>query len=139
MFRFFLNLMCSITKKITILVMVLIALMTLASASVTVLAQGFTQEDAQENIQENATSNAVNRSPLVIESQVKGSQEQPNVIYIMPWQGIENPVIIEGGKQKINMPHFKPINPKQFKQKSSDFYHDKVNKQKSALNTVINQ
>jgi len=135
MFYVFLNLMCSITKKITILVMALIALMTLVSASVTVLAQEFTQE----NIQENATSNAVNRSPLVIESQVKGSQEQPNVIYIMPWQGIENPVIIEGGKQKINMPHFKPINPKSFKQQSSDFYRANVNKEKVTSNTEINQ
>ena len=91
---------------------------------------------AQDSAQKNET-NIVNRAPLVIESQVKGSQEQPNVIYIMPWQGIENPVIIEGGKQKINMPHFKPINPKAFKQQSSNFYHANANKPKVTSSTEI--
>jgi len=61
-------------------------------------------------------------APLVIESQVKGSQEQPNVIYIMPWQGIANPISIEGNQQKIVLPHFKPINPKLFKQQATLFY-----------------
>jgi hypothetical protein len=62
------------------------------------------------------------KKPLIIESQVKGSQEQPNVIYIMPWQGIAEPIIIEGNKQKIALPNFKPINPKAFKKQASLFY-----------------
>jgi len=61
-------------------------------------------------------------TPLVINSQVKGSQEQPNVIYIMPWQGIANSISIEGDKQKIVLPNFKPINPKLFKQQTTLFY-----------------
>lgn len=73
--------------------------------------------------------------PLVIESQVKGSQEQPNVIYIMPWQGIEEPIMIEGNKQKISLPNFKPINPKVFKKQAALFYNMNVkNKQKASNN-----
>ncbi|MCW8864471.1 MAG: hypothetical protein OQK22_06240, partial [Colwellia sp.] len=59
-----------------------------------------------------------------------GSQEQPNVIYIMPWQGIETPVSIEGNKQKIMLPQFKPINPKLFKKQATLFYNLNVSKQK---------
>lgn len=65
-----------------------------------------------------------NQTPLVIKSQVKGSQEQPNVIYIMPWQGIENPISIDGDTQKIVLPHFKPINPKSFKQQVRLFHKE---------------
>ncbi len=70
-------------------------------------------------------TNPSNKAPLVIKSQVKGSQEQPNVTYIMPWQGIEKPISIEGNRQKIVLPHFKPINPKLFKKQAKLFY--KVN------------
>lgn len=55
------------------------------------------------------------KGPLIIQSQVKGSQEQPNVIYIMPWQGIESPITIENNKRKITLPTFKPVNPNVFK------------------------
>ena len=72
------------------------------------------------------------KDPLVIESQVKGSQEQPKVIYVMPWQNIENPIIIEGNNQKIILPDFKPINPKTFKKQSMHFY--KVNLKKIESN-----
>jgi len=65
-----------------------------------------------------------NQAPLVIKSQVKGSQEQPNVIYIMPWQGIENPISIDGDTQKIVLPHFKPINPKSFKKQARLFHKE---------------
>lgn len=70
-------------------------------------------------VKKNNTSKNV---PLVINSQVKGSQEQPNVIYIMPWQGINNPIRIEGNTHKIVLPHFKPINPKSFKKQARVFY-----------------
>jgi hypothetical protein len=82
------------------------------------------------------TSNAVKKNsiskkaPLVINSQVKGSQEQPNVIYIMPWQGIDNPISIEGNTQKIVLPHFKPINPKSFKKQVKVFYKVNSNQHK---------
>jgi len=81
-------------------------------------------------------NNISKKAPLVINSQVKGSQEQPNVIYIMPWQGIENPIRIEGNTQKIVLPHFKPINPKSFKKQARNFYkknsrnHEKVSSNK---------
>ena len=74
-----------------------------------------------EELKPTVTAHA-NKTPVVIETQVKGSQEQPKVIYIMPWQGIETPVIIDTDNPKITLPNFKPINPKQFKQQSALFY-----------------
>ncbi len=59
---------------------------------------------------------------VMIESQVKGSQEQPNVIYIMPWQGISQPVSINDNQQQVVLPQFKPINPKTFKKQLSRYY-----------------
>jgi hypothetical protein len=55
-------------------------------------------------------------SPLIIQSQVKGSQEQPNVIYILPWQGVDQVIEVKGKTRTIKLPHFKPINPKVFKE-----------------------
>jgi len=52
---------------------------------------------------------------VFIESQVKGSQEQPNVIYVMPWRGVEHPVVIKNSQQHILLPKFRPINPKTFR------------------------
>jgi hypothetical protein len=117
MLRTFLGL-TSFTVHTTIksVVMVSVSLMSLPAFSV-----------EESDIKSNNTT--TKNSPLVIESQVKGSQEQPNVIYIMPWQGIENSLTIEGGKQKINMPNFKPINPKSFKKQSVLFYN--LNNQKA--------
>ncbi|ALO33712.1 hypothetical protein CMT41_02515 [Colwellia sp. MT41] len=54
--------------------------------------------------------------PLIIHSQVKGSQEQPNVIYIMPWQGVDQVIEVKGKARTISLPHFKPINPRVFKE-----------------------
>ena len=59
---------------------------------------------------------------VTIESQVKGSQEQPNVIYIMPWQGISHPVTIKDNKHEVVLPQFKPITPKIFKQQLNSYY-----------------
>jgi len=67
----------------------------------------------------------VTKAPLVIETQVKGSQEQPNVIYILPWQNIKSPIKVDGGKQTIILPNFEPVNPKKFKQHVSRFYQQK--------------
>ncbi|GAW95803.1 MULTISPECIES: hypothetical protein [Colwellia] len=62
----------------------------------------------------NVTSSKV--EPLIIHSQVKGSQEQPNVIYIMPWQGVDQVIEVKGKARTISLPHFKPINPRVFKE-----------------------
>jgi hypothetical protein len=67
------------------------------------------------------------QGPLIIRSQVKGSQEQPNVMYILPWQGIENPIIIEGKSKQIVLPKFQPINPKNFKSQVV-LFHQQNNK-----------
>lgn len=91
----------------------------------------FTVVATETEIIEGKKTNSLTKAPLVIKSQVKGSQEQPNVIYIMPWQGIENPISIEGNKQKIVLPNFKPINPKSFKQQASLFYKVNLTKPKS--------
>jgi len=58
---------------------------------------------------------------LTIESKVTGSQEQPKVLYIMPWQGIANPITIKDKKLQLAMPEFKPINPKVFRKEVRDF------------------
>lgn len=53
----------------------------------------------------------------------------------MPWQGIEEAIIIEGSKQKIVLPKFKPINPKVFKKQAALFYNvNAKNKQTSSNN-----
>ena len=53
---------------------------------------------------------------LIIESQVKGSQAQPKVIYIVPWQNMQSSVDIEQPQAEIRLPEIKPIYPKAFKQ-----------------------
>jgi hypothetical protein len=59
--------------------------------------------------------------PVVIQSQVTGSQEQPKVLYIMPWQGISNPIDINNKGMRLSLPEFRPINPKVFRQQVRDF------------------
>ena len=68
------------------------------------------------------TLSTKNSEPVLIESQVKGSQEQPKVLYIMPWRGIETPIQITENKRIIAMPTFKPINPKAFKNEVNRYY-----------------
>lgn len=66
-------------------------------------------------------------SKIIINSQIKGSQEQPRVLYIMPWQGIKKPIIMDGTKRALVMPKFHPINPKQFKQQVRDYHVSQSN------------
>lgn len=105
-----------------------------------ILALPFSVSAVQDNVEttsdialnKSRSAKVVGKGPLIIESQVKGSQEQPNVIYIMPWQGIEKPVVIEGNKPKVILPSFQPINPKEFKRQSMFFYNLNIqNKDKS--------
>ena len=58
---------------------------------------------------------------LTFESKITGSQEQPKVLYIMPWQGITNPITIKDKEMRLTLPSFKPIHPKQFKKEVRDF------------------
>ncbi len=58
---------------------------------------------------------------MTINSKIKGSQQQPKVLYIMPWQGIKTPIVVKGKTMNLTLPSFKPINPKVFKQQVSDF------------------
>ena len=62
------------------------------------------------------------QNTIVIESRVTGSQEQPKVLYIMPWQGIKTPILIDGKKRTIVMPKFKPISRKEFKKQVRVYY-----------------
>ena len=61
------------------------------------------------------------KAPVIIRSQVKGSQEQPNVIYILPWQGVNKVIEVEGKQRTIKLPEFQPINPRKFKQQVKQF------------------
>jgi len=65
---------------------------------------------------------------ITIETKVTGSQEQPKVLYIMPWQGVANPITIKDQKTQLSMPEFKPINPKAFKKEVRDFVVKQMNK-----------
>ena len=61
------------------------------------------------------------KQTLMIESKVTGSQEQPKVLYIMPWQGITHPITISDKGMQLTLPNFQPINPKTFKKEVRDF------------------
>jgi hypothetical protein len=92
---------------------IILALTALILLTQTVKATGVTalaDQNKASNIKE------IKTEPLIIQSQVKGSQEQPNVIYIMPWQGIDQVIEVKGKARTIKLPHFKPINPKIFKE-----------------------
>lgn len=63
-----------------------------------------------------AEEKQVKKSTYVIETQVQGSQEQPNVIYITPWQDNKNTVNIDKTNLPISLPQLTAVNPKKFKQ-----------------------
>ncbi|MBL4908513.1 MAG: hypothetical protein JKX78_00575 [Alteromonadaceae bacterium] len=66
-------------------------------------------------------NNKKTQQTVIINSKIKGSQQQPKVLYIMPWQGIKTPIVVKGKVMRLALPKFKPINPKVFKQQVSDF------------------
>ncbi len=74
------------------------------------------------------------KAPVIIRSQVKGSQEQPNVIYILPWQGVNKVIEVEGKQRTIKLPKFQPINPRKFKQQVKQF-----SLQQQLTKAVVNQ
>lgn len=88
------------------------------------------QESTEKNTPTTATAKTQNRvhkpQTLTIQSQVKGSQEQPNVIYIMPWQGVDKVIEVKGKKRTIDLPRFEPINPRTFKEQVRYFANKEV-------------
>ena len=64
----------------------------------------------------------VKRKTYVIKSQVQASQEQPNVIYITPWQELNAPIEIDPINESVVLPNFQPINPRKFRKNVKDFY-----------------
>ncbi|ABI71080.1 hypothetical protein [Shewanella frigidimarina] len=93
----------------------------LAVSLLSVSAQVVANDDTEKQQTVKPTSN----KPVVIQSQVTGSQEQPKVLYIMPWQGITNPININNQDMPLTLPEFKPINPKIFRQQVRDFANGK--------------
>ena len=93
----------------------------LAVSLLSVSAQVVANDDNEKQQTVKPTSN----KPVVIQSQVTGSQEQPKVLYIMPWQGINNPIDINNEGMRLTLPEFRPINPKLFRQQVRDFANGK--------------
>ena len=93
----------------------------LATGLLSVSAQATANDYTEKQQAVKPTSN----KPVVIQSQVTGSQEQPKVLYIMPWQGINNPIDINNEGMRLTLPEFRPINPKLFRQQVRDFANGK--------------
>ena len=92
---------------------------------------------AEESPKKEGSNNASKTQTLVIQSQVKGSQEQPNVIYIMPWQGVDKVIEVKGKERTINLPHFKPINPRAFKEQVRFFSNKKISSNANNNNQAL--
>ena len=99
----------------------LFAVIALNSAINPVYAQQQEQE-LEQGKSASEVSEAVKVSGYVIESQVQGSQEQPKVLYITPWQELASVVDIDDPELAIRLPAFKPIMAKTFKQKVQAYY-----------------
>jgi hypothetical protein len=70
------------------------------------------------------------KTTYIIETLVEGSQEQPNVIYITPWQENEQAINIHKPLLEISLPKAVPIVPKAFNKKLNIY-----NKQEIERNT----
>lgn len=62
----------------------------------------------------------------VIETQVQGTQEQPNVIYITPWQESRDDVKVNKKLLKVSLPALAPLTPKAFKKRVISFHQQTV-------------
>jgi len=65
----------------------------------------------------------------VIETQVQGSQEQPKVLYITPWQELDSSISIDEHNLTIRLPKLSAINPKVFRKKVNSYYQQQDEKQ----------
>ena len=59
----------------------------------------------------------------VIKTQVQGSQEQPKVIYITPWQELNSTLSIDDHQLTIKLPELAPVNPKIFREKVKHYFY----------------
>lgn len=80
-----------------------------------------TQKKALATHQKQEKSKQI-KTPYIIETLVQGSQEQPNVIYITPWQENEKAVSIQGQSLRVSLPQLAPVNPKLFKKQLINYY-----------------
>ncbi len=72
--------------------------------------------------QESTVKDKANQPTYVIKTLVQGSQEQPNVIYITPWQENEKAINIQGQSLQVSLPKPIPVTPKAFKKKIRAFH-----------------
>ncbi|WP_016957253.1 hypothetical protein [Catenovulum agarivorans] len=56
-----------------------------------------------------AASSTSSGKKVVINSQVKGEQAQPNVLYIMPWQNMTPNIQIDQPKTQLVLPQLTPV------------------------------
>ncbi|EWH08216.1 hypothetical protein DS2_18528 [Catenovulum agarivorans DS-2] len=56
-----------------------------------------------------AASSTSSGKKVVINSQVKGEQAQPNVLYIMPWQNMTPNIQINQPKTQLVLPQLTPV------------------------------
>lgn len=90
--------------------------------------------NAEKNKEKDTATKAETRQPklakniVTIESKVTGSQEQPKVLYIMPWQGINNPITVKDKEMQLMLPKVQPIYPKIFKQQVRAFAAEQTQK-----------
>lgn len=90
--------------------------------SLLITTPAFSQATSQVDVSAAVKKNSTKTNPLMIESTIQGSQVQPNVIYITPWQELDTPIEIDEKVLMITLPKFKPINPKDFKQQVKQYY-----------------
>lgn len=83
-------------------------------------------QQAELVAKESQKQQEVIKTPYVIETRVQGSQEQPKVIYIMPWQENGKAVSIQGQLLPVSLPQLSPVNPKRFKNKLTTYYQKKT-------------
>ncbi len=80
-------------------------------------------QQVKESTNENTSAS------YVIETQVQGSQEQPKVIYITPWQELNSSLSIEEHELRIRLPALAPVNPKVFKDSVNSYYQQQKKQQ----------
>ena len=89
----------------------------------------------EENDDKSSSPAPSDKSTLVtIETKVTGSQEQPKVLYIMPWQGVTAPISVQGKNMHLALPQFSPIHPETFKNETRAF----AVSQSSSINVKTN-
>lgn len=87
---------------------------------------------AQQTPKSESKKSASENTPAtyVIETQVQGSQEQPKVIYITPWQELNSTLNIEEHELRIRLPALAPVNPKVFRDNVNSYYQQQKSSNK---------